>query len=757
MRRWNLVEQGASVVKVVGMNSWALQWFTLCMAFLGLNVWMPVQASERWVVLVAVDRPGSSTDLDDDHPIWQEVESAVAEALVPRTESNATLSAYTSRSLGCNSSQCRNKTPNQWARWALQQNRGINLVVAVRLHADANTIAMKRWRVEIIADMIDPESEDLFDQARTPGHVEFVDESQSRDERGQRNWLASRVAREGREIGTIIFDKLGPDRRFVYRIRAENLALGEHELLQSSLPLEAGVQTTYPYQELLHQRVTKEYGLTTDMGALQLERLLNELLAGGAFVTRESREIIIRRHGMPYLGRYAGGGLLVLASVVALWMMYVYRRHEAALAQANSPREALAYLEQVSGRGLPWLPRWRVRATGWKHSVDKVNALLARVQRHMDEDAFEEAADELAEAAMLEPRHPQVVVLAEALPRQRRAVDLVAQARAQLTSEPAAAAHVLAEAMSLDPTRKRELQTLMDTLQGVLRIGAVKQAEQQAQDAMAEGQPYTALRAVGQGIAAIRGLDGMATELAVLRRLADQARAMIVPLRGPARGTGLLDRMLFVVGDSVEIGRGSAADVGAVGVGYKRASRIGKQTRLQRDRAGLLVEDIGSTNGTQVDGQLLPANKPVRLQGEYDISLGGNRETGAAGACRFKLRVFPGEAASAALACDPAPLRLLDSAQLAEVWPSRREDLGNVWLALAGPVPLALGEALRPAHEGESAVIAVGYDEGYYVAPIDEASPSGVRIEGELITTRTPLSATAQLSIDGRPFGLAPW
>lgn len=203
MRRWNLVEQGASVVKVVGMNSWALQWFTLCMAFLGLNVWMPVQASERWVVLVAVDRPGSSTDLDDDHPIWQEVESAVAEALVPRTESNATLSAYTSRSLGCNSSQCRNKTPNQWARWALQQNRGINLVVAVRLHADANTIAMKRWRVEIIADMIDPESEDLFDQARTPGHVEFVDESQSRDERGQRNWLASRVAREGRKLARL--------------------------------------------------------------------------------------------------------------------------------------------------------------------------------------------------------------------------------------------------------------------------------------------------------------------------------------------------------------------------------------------------------------------------------------------------------------------------------------------------------------------------------------------------------------------------
>ena len=723
-------------------------------------------AGERWNVLVVGESSPDSMPLT--HPAWRRVDEAISEQLTA-----AGFSIYDKAALGlalnCDSGACGNRPVSDYVRWAREQRGGIDLIVIYSITAtERRRPATRQWQVRVPGRMVDVETAEIVDQWRGGGD-EFNDEPGGCAEDCMRDWLGERLAQTGAGVGDVLAQKLGAyARQFTYQALAKELALSEFDRLEQALrsaPGYAGghlkmLEVKDMHRQWLHTRATRSYEFRTSLGAGALNDLLNSVLADAginATVRYQGREFAIAREGIPYIGRYASAAIALLLMLAAAVLTARYRRHELDLSRANSPRESLAYLDRFASTGLPWLPAWRRRAEVWRQQVSTVDAALDRARRCAADEDFEAAHLALADAKEIEPAHPEVKDLSERLPRQRRAVDLVGQARAQLTSEPAAAAHALAEAMSLDPARKRELQTLMDTLQGVLRRGTVRQAEQQAQDAMAQAQPYTALRAAGQGIAAIRGLDGMATELAVLRRLADQARAMIVPLRGPARGTGLLDRMLFVVGDSVEIGRGSAVDVGAVGVGYKRASRIGKQTRLQRDRLGLLIEDIGSTNGTQVDGQLLPANKPVRLQGEYDISLGGNRETGAAGACRFKLRVFPGEAASAALACDPAPLRLLDSAQLAEVWPSRREDLGNVWLALAGPVPLALGEALRPAHEGESAVIAVGYDEGYYVAPIDEASPSGVRIEGELITTRTPLSATAQLSIDGRPFGLAPW
>jgi hypothetical protein len=726
----------------------------------------PAFAGERWKVLIVGE---SGTDsLSPAHPAWGRVDEAIAEQLT-----TAGFSTYDKAALGltieCAKPPCGNRPVADYVRWAREQPGGIDLLVIYSITATERRLpATRQWQVRVPGRMVDVATAEVVDQWRG-GENDFNDEPGGCAEACMSDWLARRLADTGSTVGAVLAEKLGAYRReFVYQALISQLALAEFDRLETALrsaPGYAGghlkmLQVKDMHREWLHTRASRIYEFRTPLGAGQLNVLLNGVLEDAgidASVRYAGREFDVSRQGIPYLWRYFFVTLILLLTALAVWVAHSYRRHEIALTGATSPRDALTYLDRVSKRGFPWLPTWHRRADIWRERVCKADAALSRARRFASEEDFDQADLALAEAEALEPNLPEVKLQAEQLQRQRRAAELFAHARSLQSSEPAAAARALAEAMTLDPARKPVLQALMQTLQDVLRRGEVQQAEQQAQTALTQGHPYAALRAVGLAIAAIRGLDGMAVEIASLRRLAEQARATITPLKGPVRGTGLLQRLRLMVGDVVQVGRGSVADVGAIGVGYKRASRIGKQTRLLRDRNGMQIEDVGSTNGTEFDGQVLAAHKPVRLHGGHEVALGGNRESGAAGACRLRLRIPREAAGSAVLVCDAASLRMLDPTQLAEAWPTQTEDLSAVWVALADPVPLALGEALLPADDGQAAVIVLGYDDGYYLAPIDDGRPSGVRIDGEPVTMHTPISPDAQLSANGRAFGLVAW
>ena len=728
----------------------------------------PAVATERWKVLV-VGESGSDS-LPAGHPAWQRVDQAIAEQLIA-----SGFSTYDKAALGltlaCSQPPCGNRPVADYVRWAREQRGGIDLIVIYSITAaDKQGPAVKRWQVRVPGRMVDVSTAEIVDQWRG-GEDELSDQPAGCAEACLRDWLADRLADTGSNVGAILAEKLAAYRReFVYEAQVAGFALGEFDRLEAALRAAPGYsggslkmrEVRDMHREWLHTRATRGYEFRTPLGGGQLNVLLDGVLddAGiDAAVRYEAggRQFSIERRGVPYLCRYVGGLVALILALAAAWIARIYRQHEVALSRVRSPREKLAYLDQLSSRGLPWLPSWRRRARDWRAEASKVDAALSRVQRCVAEDDFEQAAKALAEAEALEPQHPEVKAAAERLPRQRKAAALVAEAKQRQGTEPAAAAHALSEAIKLDEALRPTLKPLMATLQAELRRGAVNSAAQQGQQAMAAGHPYAALRAIGKGISTISGLDGMAAELASLRKLADQARSMITPLTGPARGTGLFERLRIATDDQVDVGRGSVADAGAIGLGYKRASRLGKQTRLLRDRNGLQIEDAGSTNGTQLDGQLLSSGKPVHLHGRHEIALGSNRETESSGACRLIVQVPAGAPNSAIIACDPAPLRVLDREQLAAAWPTRAEDLSATWLALADPISLALGDALLPAGDGDQPVIALGYDNGYFIEPPDNGDASGVRIDGEPVTTRTPISAEAKLSINGRPFGLVAW
>lgn len=736
----------------------------LCLALAMIGATSSAVESERWKVLVVADRTVDA--LPADHPGWRQVDESIANQLIA-----AGFSIYdkTALLLECAAPPCGDRPVAEYVRWARGQRGGIDLMVIYSISAHQQRgPAVTHWRLRVPGRMVDVETSEVVDQW-AGGEDEHSDQPGGLSETALRAWLADKLAITGATVGDVLAEKLSAYRReFVYRIDVEGLALGEFDRLESALrsaPAYAPDNLKAPitrnmHREWLHSRASRRYELRTQLGEVALNKYLHDVLADAgvtAVLRYEARELSIIRQGTPYVGRYASGVLLTMVALMALWLARAYRQHEIALARTDSARESLRYLEGLSSRGLPWLPEWRRRAITWREQVERVDSAIAGVRRGIDDGAFDEATTELAQAQALEPRHPELMMLAESLPRQRKAATLIARAQAQQEIDPADAARALTEAIALDPERRAILQPQLDTLQERLRRGAVHQALEQAQAALTQGQVYRALSAVGKGMAAIRGLDGMAQAHENLRCLADQARSSISPLTGPMRGVGLLDRVRVVVDDDVDIGRGSVADVGAVALGYKRASRIGKQTQLRRDRSGLQIMDLGSTNGTELDGRPLPPHSATRLSSMHTLSLGGNRESGATGACRLSVRVIPGAAGSAALACDPAPLRLLDPAQLAAAWPTREQDLLTVWLALSDPVPLMLDEVLLPTCERENAVIALGYDHGYFLVPVDETKPAMVRIDGEPITTRTPISATAQLTINDRPFGLVPW
>mgnify|MGYP000134871413 CR=1 FL=1 len=195
--------------------------------------------------------------------------------------------------------------------------------------------------------------------------------------------------------------------------------------------------------------------------------------------------------------------------------------------------------------------------------------------------------------------------------------------------------------------------------------------------------------------------------IALENTFAFEGDAVVESLEGP---------YVVRLASALEIGRGSE---GAV-VGCGLVSRTGGQTRVSIENDLFQITDLGSTNGTFVDGRCLntqethaiPANQETLI-----MHLGGSRSPASPGPVCVSLRQIRGE--WLALLLQFSPSKNHEQVQLSTVWPSMATDSGVTYVFSNGPVLIGNCDncAVRLTNGGPDALARMELDQYYRIAP----------------------------------------
>lgn len=203
-------------------------------------------------------------------------------------------------------------------------------------------------------------------------------------------------------------------------------------------------------------------------------------------------------------------------------------------------------------------------------------------------------------------------------------------------------------------------------------------------------------------------------------------------------------RMHLLPRRSVLIGRPSAEKTVDVAVNCRWFSRGDRNLSLFCEGASWFIEDLGSTNGSSVQGQALKPGNPVALQaGETRVDIGASNGKPALAAVHLHRP-----------AKDPGAVVITLSGTSGRTngetnpWPSMKEDMARRWIVFREQVGISASEDCALGIESPRAGIlaALRYQSGFWVVP---SSQCEMQIDGVGLRESVPLAAGATLSIGG--------
>ena len=522
-----------------------------------------------------------------------------------------------------------------------------------------------------------------------------------------RDRLAKGARSIGAETGAVIALQLTHyERRYVYSLSFEKFARGELSSLERHLrQIDKGSQFRKimegwgdSQRVLLHHRTNKTEQYESARSPEQFRELLERALDDEglqAQVVFDSFDVNVERSGFPYLGRYIGA---LLAFVLILYLIYwllTVRKHDAALRrhqQFGQTQQAYDYAHNLQNLLIPKPGRWQVSEKVFQQNIADSEACCKLAKECAIKGDYEQAMVQLGKAEEHNAENPVLAELRVEIEQYREGGEIVQQAERLLVKDPAVAAQKLSEARQLNPHLGEQIKPLADKAYEAIRHSLLEQTHRTVNLASA-AKPYAALMAVQRALNKLHGVDGMLAERNELLKMRDDFVAQIKPLSGPMLGKGEGEGVHILTNNRVEIGRTNNAKSAAISLGFKRLSRAGKQTYIERQAEGIVVQDQGSTNGTWLDEQTLSAGKATALVNDcHVLSLGGRLEPAERGLCQFNLFKLGHNAGSLVINLDNTALALVNKTELARSWADLSYDQCQTWVLLGQTLVLGVDE-----------------------------------------------------------------
>lgn len=195
---------------------------------------------------------------------------------------------------------------------------------------------------------------------------------------------------------------------------------------------------------------------------------------------------------------------------------------------------------------------------------------------------------------------------------------------------------------------------------------------------------------------------------------------------------------------SVLIGRPSSEKTVDVAVNCRWFSRGDRNLSLFCEGAGWFVEDIGSTNGSFVQGQALKPGHPLALPvGETRIEVGAAKDATALAVVHIHRPAKDPGAVVITLSGVPASAN-----SQPDPWPSMQDDIKRRWVVFREQIGVSAAEdcALRVDGDLPGIIAAIRYQSGFWVVPSSQCTS---HIDDIVFRESVPLAIGANLTLGG--------
>jgi hypothetical protein len=337
---------------------------------------------------------------------------------------------------------------------------------------------------------------------------------------------------------------------------------------------------------------------------------------------------------------------------------------------------------------------------------------------------------------------------------------LIHRAEQLLPGDPASAAKHLHSARhyvqsgnrskALNPRLTDKISTLQNTADKALSELDTLKIINQIKQMAAAGKPYQALMAIYARQRAGDGSDNSSELIAQLNSLWQGITIVMDKLEHSAVGLGALHNIHFYNTNHLAIGRSSDRQLSTLILGYKRLSRGSKQNLLSRRGNDFFISDTGSSNGSWLNGQLLPEHTPVPLTNDSVVAMGGQRSPEQIGLCQLHIQLPVKSPGAVIIKLQRGLTVLLDKSMLATCWPTINADQHKVTIlpgdALVmglnnkGGIDFACSDGIQPA-----AVLC--FKAGLQIKPLANHC---LQIDGVEIVTQVPVACGAEVKLDGK-------
>jgi hypothetical protein len=311
------------------------------------------------------------------------------------------------------------------------------------------------------------------------------------------------------------------------------------------------------------------------------------------------------------------------------------------------------------------------------------------------------------------------------------------------------------------------VQTLLDAMVGEIPIdatvvlsGTLGHADDKTNDAsvaarripslVLAGRSFEALAACHIALAAAEGAmlqNTLRPKIVELRKLLE--RELLTSQEIDLVSAG--GRMHLLPRRSVLIGRPSSERSVDVAVNCRWLSRGDRNLSLFCEGTNWFVEDLGSTNGSSIQGHALKPGNPVALPaGETRIEIGASDTRPALATVHLHRPAKDPGAVAITLSGRPGQTN-----GKTDPWPSMHEDMARKWIVFREQVGISVSEdcAVR-LRSGQAGILAaLRYQSGFWIVP---SSRCAMQIDGVELFESAPLPVGATLSIGGANLKVEP-
>ena len=756
-------------------QAWALfnqAWLLIFGLLLSFIVTSRAFAAESWQLLIlsqpADQATATAKALTSDS---QSVVKQRAEAVLLEQLANADLTVYDRRLVdlpGC-LNNCTALDDIQLAALARNSKKAVDAVLLFDVDLQAvQGAAVTRWQVRVPAFVLELETGRRI-ESWDGAAQEFDDVPANCTDSCLEHYLAGKAAQVAVEVATVIAEKLKNfPRTHKFELRLQDFAIGEYQALEQALlpAFNDGyselklLETTREHGQLLHQVADKTYRLTSQKAAGSLEQQLRDSLqnagASASFqLEAGTREFTIKRQGLAYSGRYLGGMLLLILTVL---LLVLHRRFAAELStlqqlvtarRYQSAQQHLAVLQKGIGALLPAFWWWQRHIN---QQLQRANATLQQLELALNQGRIVEAQGLLQKLQAQVADLPASGKMQQRLQQVQQAEQLWQQAQPLLATEPLRAAAYIQQAQPALPYREDDIASWLKSFQSLLQnhlLPAFEQVYQQSDSAMAR------LSLLNRYLAAMGDEPVFSSERLRLSQLQQQVLAQLPAATMPLCLQHAQQPLTLWPQPTLEIARKAEGQSNVWVLAYQRLSRAGKQVRLSYQHGKVNLEDLHSANGSFVDGKPLLAGNPLALErgNSYELALGGSREPQSAGLCRILLRDVGG---AWLLKLSDSALSMFDTSELKTSWPALSQDLISRQLWLCEPCAIGLdgkGQWVVGSDCTQPVALLNVSSGGLYLDVLQEHQ---IWLDDVAIAGRVPLPATGRLRIGTLEWQLQP-